>query len=106
MLRDVTVRKRAEREVLERHRHLEAVWAAVPDAIVVINAEWRILEWNRGAERLFGYKKREAWDRTWRLSPNYPDRRMETQSVYDTIWKGKQTAPVETIRYRKDGDAS
>lgn len=102
VLRDVTVRKHAEREVRTRHRYLEAVWAAVPDAIVVLNAERRIVEWNAGAERLFAYKKREvagqtlALLRTSDVDETLPD-------IVEAVWRGKLVAPVETIRYRKSG---
>ena len=65
--RDITARKQAELEVRERHRHLEAVWGAVPDAIVVLNAKQYIVEWNAGAEGLFGYSRREVLGQ--KLSP-------------------------------------
>jgi len=31
-----------------------------PDAVIAIDAEHRVLVWNRGAERLYGYPRREA----------------------------------------------
>ena len=40
-----------------------AYLAAVPDAVVLMDERDRVLEWNAGAERIFGYRRREALDR-------------------------------------------
>jgi len=55
-----TERRQAEREIEERRMYLEAVLGAVPDAIVTLDAHHRIVEWNPGAERLFGYSQQEV----------------------------------------------
>ncbi|MBS1253039.1 MAG: Virulence sensor protein BvgS [Anaerolineales bacterium] len=57
---DITERKRAEREIEERRMYLEGVLGAAPDAIVTMDATGRIVEWNPGAERLFGYLQEEV----------------------------------------------
>ena len=60
MQRDITQRKRAEREIEERRVYLEEVLRAAPDAIVTLDASHRIVEWNPGAERLFGHSREEV----------------------------------------------
>ena len=42
---------------------LEGLMAAMPDAIVGTDAEFRVTVWNAGAERLYGYTKEEALGR-------------------------------------------
>lgn len=54
--RDITERKRAEEEIREKAELLDLV----PDAIVVSNLEHRILFWNKGAERLYGWTAAQA----------------------------------------------
>jgi PAS domain S-box-containing protein len=57
---DIRKRVQAEREIEERRMYLEGVLGAAPDAIVTTDARHRIVEWNSGAERLFGYSHEEA----------------------------------------------
>ncbi len=54
--RDITERKRAE----ERIREQAALLDLASDAILVLDPDDRILSWNRGAERLYGWAAGEA----------------------------------------------
>jgi PAS domain S-box-containing protein len=101
--RDITARKQVELEVRERNRHLEAVWGAVPDAIVVLNARQCIVEWNAGAEGLFGYSRREVLGR--KLSPlvNTAETLAEAEAFLRKIWAGELVQSVETVRSHKNG---
>lgn len=57
---DITERKIAEKELKkseERHRSLND---SVLDAIIITNDMSNIISWNRGAEKVFGYKEMEA----------------------------------------------
>jgi len=58
--RDITQRKRAE-ETLERHAQMLDL---ANDSIMVFDLTGRITYWNRGAEALYGWTKREAIDRS------------------------------------------
>jgi len=49
-MRDITERKRTEREMAE----LATIVNATNDAIIGFSADFRITSWNRGAERAFG----------------------------------------------------
>src|SRR5262249_10841960 len=55
-LRDVTDRRRAE----ERVREQAAVLDRVRESIVVQDMDDRVLLWNRGAERLYGWRRDEV----------------------------------------------
>ena len=58
--RDIREREQAGKELRARHAYLEAVLAAAPDAIVTLDPRHRIVTWNPGAERLFGYSQEET----------------------------------------------
>jgi len=96
-------RKRAEREREERRLYLEGVLAAAPDAIVTLDSRHRIVEWNAGAERLFGYSREEAVGRDIDQLITNPDTFEEAVGFTQVVMGGKELRPVETIRYRKDG---
>lgn len=98
-------RKRLEKEVEERRRYLESVLACAPDAIVTLDTNHRVLEWNRGAEALFGYSARETIGRD--LDPlvtgSDVDERREASGLTRRVLAGRSIPPFETVRYRKDG---
>jgi two-component system, cell cycle sensor histidine kinase and response regulator CckA len=56
IIRDITARKRAEEQLLEQAALLDRA----SDAIIVRDFEDRILYWNRGAERIYGWTAAEA----------------------------------------------
>ena len=103
VLRDITERKRAEREVEERRMYLEGVLGAAPDAIVTLDARHRIVEWNAGAERLFGYSREEVVGQNIDDLVTNPDVLEEAVGFTQMVMGGMETPPVEIVRYRKDG---
>ncbi|HEU5250862.1 MAG TPA: PAS domain S-box protein [Thermoanaerobaculia bacterium] len=58
--RDITERKRAESALKSSEARKSAVIEAAFDAIVTIDCEGRILEFNSAAERMFGYSRSSA----------------------------------------------
>lgn len=98
-----TERRQAEREIEERRMYLEAVLGAVPDAIVTLDAHHRIVEWNPGAERLFGYSQQEVVGQNIDHLITNPDTFAEAVSLTQIVTSGKDLPPVEIVRYRKDG---
>jgi PAS domain S-box-containing protein len=90
---------------LERQRFLERVLAAAPDAIVALDAGHRIVEWNPGAERLFGYKREEVIGRE--LDPLIASNQVLSEAVSITrqVSDQQDVGPITTVRYRKDGSA-
>lgn len=98
ILRDITERKRAEREM----RLLAAIVESSDDAIVSKSLDGTILSWNAGAERLYGYTAAEMVGRP--ISLLVPaDRPDEMPGILERIRRGELIKHYETIRIRKDG---
>jgi PAS domain S-box-containing protein len=95
---DVTLIKRAA----EQARYLATVLLDSNDAIMVHNFEGRIMAWNRGAERLYGYTQAEALQMNIlqlipdALQPNY-------RALQDRLWRGERIDSFETQRHAKSG---
>lgn len=98
-------RRQLERESAKRRLYLESVLACAPGAIVTMDAEHNILEWNAGAERLFGYTPAEVVGRNIDALVAGPNTGVSEKATGLTrqILTGKSIPPFETVRYRKDG---
>jgi PAS domain S-box-containing protein len=59
MTRDITARKQAEEKFREAHRRLDEIIEFLPDATCVIDADGKVIAWNRAAERMTGVPKAE-----------------------------------------------
>jgi len=100
---DIRERMRAEREIEERQVYLEEVLRDAPDAIVTLDARHRIVEWNAGAERLFGYPHEEVIGRNLDDLVTNPAVFEEAIGFTQRALGGKALPPTEAVRYRKDG---
>jgi PAS domain S-box-containing protein len=97
MLVDITDRKRAEQSA----QRLAAVVEFSDDAILTKDLDGVITSWNRGAERLFGYKAREMIGRPiTTLIPH--DRHDEEREIIARIRRGEHVH-YEAVRQCKDG---
>jgi PAS domain S-box-containing protein len=90
-------------EIEKRRLYLEGVLGAAPDAIVTLDARYRIVEWNPGAERLFGYSREEAIGQNLEHLVTNPDTSEEAVGLTRMVMSGREVPPLETVRYRKDG---
>ncbi len=107
VVRDITGRKELERQMEERRIYLESVLTNAPDAIVTLGVDHRVLEWNPGAERLFGYTKAEALGRSIDdlITGSDPEIYQEATGFTEAVLSGVEVPPTESIRYCKDGRA-
>ncbi|MEO3433263.1 PAS domain S-box protein [Inquilinus sp. CAU 1745] len=105
-IEDITERRKAEAALRQSEQRLSSRLAAIvessDDAIVSKNLEGVIASWNRGAERLFGYKGQEIVGKSI-LTLIPPDRHDEETHILDRIRRGEHIEHYETIRLRKDG---
>jgi PAS domain S-box-containing protein len=95
---DITDRKRAE-EFVQR---LASIVEFSDDAIVSKDLDGVITSWNRGAERLFGYRADEVIGKS--ITILIPlDRLDEESEILERIGRGARIDHYETLRRRKDG---
>lgn len=102
---DITDSIELERKAEERRLYLEGVLESALDAIVTMDQESIITEWNNGAEHIFGYTREEA------IGSNIDKLIIKEESqiaqealeLTDHVLSGKTIPPTETIRFRKDG---
>jgi len=72
-----------------------------PDALIVLGADGRILHWNLGAQRIFGYGADEALNTLLQDLVIPPDHRVEQQQQLQDALAGRTTT-YESVRRRKD----
>jgi PAS domain S-box-containing protein len=95
---DITARKLAEFELRRR----AAVVDFSTDAILAKDNDCNVTEWNRAAERMYGYSAAEIIGRP--VSVLVPEgRRGEEQAIIDRVLSGEEIDHYETQRLAKDG---
>ncbi|MCI4592138.1 PAS domain S-box protein [Sphingobium sp. BYY-5] len=86
----------------EAAQRFRAIVESSDDAILAKDLNGRIVNWNQGAERLFGYSAEEAIGKpVTMLIPM--DRHNEELNILSRIRRGERIDHYETIRRRKDG---
>ena len=96
---DLTVPKHADIAALR----LAAVVQSSHDAIVAKNLNGIISDWNKSAERIFGYTANEIVGKSI-LTIIPKDRQNEETEILRKIRRGESIDHYETVRRRKDGD--
>ncbi len=96
---DITARKE-----MERYRGLlTAIVESSDNAIVGETFDGIITEWNKGAERIFGYSATEVIGQN--ISLIVPEKLLnEERDILAQVHAGKRVEHVETSRVRKDGE--
>ena len=98
MLVDLTHRRQAEQTA----QRLASIVESSDDAIISKDINGVISSWNKGAQRLFGYKAEEVIGKSVTiLMP--PDRVNEELSILERLRRGERVDHYETVRQRKDG---
>ena len=97
-IRDITGRKRAERAASQ----FIAVVEASSDAIIGKDLDGRVVLWNHGAERLYGYTEAEMYGKSISIlvPPGHND---EVPELIRRARTGERVEQHETVRARKDG---
>ena len=95
---DVTEMKKAW-ALQERYA---AIVESSEDAVIAKDVSGVVTDWNKGAERLFGYTAAEMIGRkvTCLAPPDLPE---ESSRILDRILKGEKVNHFETVRLCKDG---
>ena len=90
-------------EETRRQKYLESVLQNAPDAIVTLDINNKVIEWNPGAEKIFGFGRAEAQGRELDTLISGPDSAEEAQRFTGSVLSGVDLPSMETVRYRKDG---
>jgi len=92
-------RRGAKDEIAQR---LAAIVESSDDAILTKDLDGTVTSWNRGAERLFGYRAAEIVGKPiMQLLPD--DRQDDEAPILARLRRGERVRHYETVRRRKDG---
>ena len=100
---DITDRKSAQEEISKRQLYLESMLYHAPDAIITLDAQHRVVDWNPGAEKIFGYTSQEARGKELDGLVTMDETRVEAGQKTQRVLSGKRVEAFETVRYKKDG---
>ncbi len=100
-IEDISVAKRAQEELLGATAKLQAVVDAAPVAVVSLDPDGRVLSWNPGAERTFGWSEAEVLKRP--LPIVQEGGQDEFRRLREQVLSGQSLVGVEVRRRRKDG---
>lgn len=97
IMRDITERVRAE----ENQAKLAAIVESSNDAIISKKFDGKILSWNRGAEKIFGYSAKEIiGENILTLFPS--DKFNEENEIIQKIKRNERIQAFETVRLNKN----
>ena len=96
--RDITEVKQAEKI----RSYLATVVKQSNDAIYIHDREGKIISWNEGAEKIYGYTESEALKlNIWDIIPQYMENEMEI--AFNHILNGQKIRTMQTKRITKHG---
>jgi PAS domain S-box-containing protein len=96
---DITDRKCAETAASQ----LALIVESSDDAIVGKSLDGKIVSWNTGAERIYGYTASEVVGQPVRILVP-PEQRDELPEILERLKRDERIQPYETVRARKDGE--
>lgn len=100
---------RLQKELIETKNFLESIVEKAGDAISVVDLEGRVIYWNEGAERIYGYKKEEVLGQkvSQLIYPKDQKLREEEEKLMKELMgrvlKGEVVPNVEVRRQTKEG---
>jgi PAS domain S-box-containing protein len=98
LVQDITL----EKKEMKARMHLASIVESSRDAIFSQSPGGKILSWNNGAERLYGYSEQEAIGSG--ISRIYDDAHVKAESeMTEQVLKGKAVIGKESVHKQKDG---
>lgn len=79
----------------------EILMDAAPLAIILLDKERTVRQWNPAAEQMFGWKEEEVLGRRHRIVP--PEIENEYRDQQEKVFSGQKFEQLDSIRLRKDG---
>jgi len=97
--RDITEKKGAEEAIRKSEERHRSVTQSSNDAIILMDSDWRIISWNRGAENIFGYSEEKILGQpATRLMPGHY-KQLHLEEVKRLRAGGKPRVIGKTIEY-------
>ena len=100
---DITESERLENALQESNESLRALIASSPLAIIALDPEGIVTQWNPAAERIFGWQESEAIGRFLPIVPE--ENRTEHRILREQVLRGEGFENAEIRRLRKDGSS-
>jgi PAS domain S-box-containing protein len=100
---------RLQKELIETKNFLESIVEKAGDAISVVDLEGKVIYWNEGAERIYGYRKEDVLGRKLSefLYPREERLKKEEENfmrgLMERVKEGEVVPNVEVKRQAKDG---
>jgi len=106
-LHDITARLQAEKAFHLSEEHSRVLTETAPDAIITADGQGRIVSWNQGAQKIYGFKPKEIIGRSCDLIIAENERQHHNKMFAALIESGKpisSPAPTEGFGLRKNGE--
>ena len=94
--------EKTRKAALESRLSLAVIVDSSEDAILSKTLEGKLLSWNHGAEKLYGFSEAEMIGKSiYQIIP--PERHEEMRVIFQTLREGHRVDHLETVRVRRDG---
>ena len=90
-----------ESELKKSEEKYRSIVEYTSDAILLVDTDFKVLEWNKGAENLYGYKREEVLVKFIPIISKI--RLKELHTLWEKLRKGELVQNFETQRLHKDG---
>lgn len=98
---DHLARRAAETLLAKQTDTLRAVLDCAPAGITILDAEGNVALWNRGAERIFGWRAKEVIGKPLPTIP--PEMAEQHRGFRERVLRDQAFTDLEVVRRRKDG---
>jgi PAS domain S-box-containing protein len=104
--RDITDRKKIEEELKKNEEILRSITHSANDGIITVNSDFKIIQWNHAAERMYGYSEEEMLGSSLIniMPPDYRERFSQIITKENSLDGINSTKTLELRGYSKDGN--
>ncbi len=96
VIKNINEKKKIEIELLESEQKLNSFVQTVGTVIMVISPDYKILEWNQEAEKIYGYKRDEVIGENYSILFLNPQDRQAYQEKLQEAFMGKEIRNFES----------
>lgn len=92
-------------DIRNSEQRYRSIVECAADAIITIGKNNKVLSWNEGARRIFGYEENETLGKTVDSLITHKDVEEEAACLSERVLKGETIQSFEAVRYTKSGEA-